>query len=39
MQDAAVGAGGMPLGHPSCEILLDAWAQADDSEPAVAAMN
>lgn len=39
MRDATLGAAGMLLGRRSYEILCDAWAQADDSEPAVAAMN
>lgn len=39
MQKATVDAAGMLLGRRSYEILLDAWAQADDSEPAIAAMN
>ncbi|KZM34826.1 dihydrofolate reductase family protein [Oerskovia enterophila] len=39
MQAATVGAAGMLMGRRSYEILRDAWAQADDSEPAIAAMN
>ncbi|GAA1541978.1 dihydrofolate reductase family protein [Brevibacterium picturae] len=39
MQDATVGATGMLLGRRSYEILAGAWAQADESEPAIAAMN
>ncbi|MGB3684297.1 MAG: dihydrofolate reductase family protein [Ornithinimicrobium sp.] len=39
MQGATVGATGILLGRRSYEILLDAWAQAGDSEPAIAAMN
>lgn len=39
MQKATVGAVGMLLGRRSYEILNDAWAQADESEPAIAAMN
>ncbi|GAA3226940.1 dihydrofolate reductase family protein [Oerskovia jenensis] len=39
MQRATVGAAGLLLGRRSYEILRDAWAQGDDSEPAIAAMN
>lgn len=39
LQDATIGAAGMPLGRRSYEILSDAWSDADDFEPAVAAMN
>lgn len=39
MQEATLGAAGMLLGRRSYEILLDAWSEVDDSEPAVAAMN
>ncbi|PRB14121.1 dihydrofolate reductase family protein [Microbacterium sp. MYb62] len=39
MQDATVRAAGMLLGRRSYEILRDAWAGADDSVPAIAAMN
>lgn len=39
MQRATTGAAGMLLGRRSYEILLGAWAQADESDPAVAAMN
>lgn len=39
MRDSTVGAAGLLLGRRSHEILAAAWAQADDSEPAVAAMN
>ncbi|SDT05464.1 Dihydrofolate reductase [Brevibacterium sandarakinum] len=39
MQDATVGAAGMLLGRRSYEILAGAWAQADESEPAIAAIN
>lgn len=39
MRDATVGAAGMLLGRRSYEILSNAWSDADDSEPAVAAMN
>ncbi|MFB9904369.1 dihydrofolate reductase family protein [Allokutzneria oryzae] len=39
MRKATVGAAGMLLGRRSYEILTAAWAHADDSEPAVAAMN
>lgn len=39
MQKATVDAAGMLLGRRSYEILRDAWAPADDAEPAIAAMN
>lgn len=39
MQDTTVGAGGMLLGRRSYEILANAWSDADDAEPAFAAMN
>ena len=39
MQEVTGGAAGMLLGRRSYEILTDAWSQADDAEPAVAAMN
>lgn len=39
MQDATVRAGAMLLGRRSYEILRDAWADADESVPAIAAMN
>ena len=39
MRDSTVGASGMLLGRRSYEILRTAWADADESEPAVAAMN
>lgn len=39
MQRATTGAAGMLLGRRSYEILRNAWAQADDSELAIAAMN
>lgn len=39
MEDATLGAAGMLLGRRSYEILSGAWSGADDSEPAVAAMN
>lgn len=39
MRKATVGAAGMLLGRRSYEILYDAWSDADDSDPAVAAMN
>ncbi len=39
MQTATCSAAGMLLGRRSYEILTDTWSQADDSEPAVAAMN
>ncbi len=39
MQAATVGAEGMLLGRRSYDILRQAWSTADDSEPAVAAMN
>lgn len=39
MQEATVSAAGMLLGCRSYEILATAWSGADESEPAVAAMN
>lgn len=39
MRDVTLGATGMLLGRRTYEILRDAWADADESEPAVAAMN
>ena len=39
MRDSTVGASGMLLGRRSYEILRTAWADADETEPAVAAMN
>lgn len=39
MQEATVNAAGLLLGRRSFDILADAWATADDSDPAVAAMN
>ena len=39
MRDSTVGASGMLLGRRSYEILRTAWAAADETEPAVAAMN
>lgn len=39
MQDATVRSEGMLLGRRSYEILRDAWAGADESVPAIAAMN
>lgn len=39
MQEATVSAAGMLLGRRSYEILATAWSGADESEPAVAAMN
>ena len=39
MEGVTVGAAGMLLGRRSYEILSAAWSDADDSEPAVAAMN
>jgi dihydrofolate reductase len=39
MRDATTGAAGMLLGRRSFEILAAAWSGADESEPAVAAMN
>lgn len=39
MQDVTLGAAGMLLGRRSYEILSGAWSGADESEPAVAAMN
>lgn len=39
MEDTTLGAAGMLLGRRSYEILSTAWSGADDSEPAVAAMN
>lgn len=39
MADATVGAAGLLLGRRSYDILSAAWADADDSDPAVAAMN
>ncbi|MCA0294489.1 MAG: dihydrofolate reductase family protein [Actinobacteria bacterium] len=39
MQKATVGAAGMLLGRRSYEILRDAWAEANDTEPAIAAMD
>lgn len=39
MRDSTVGAAGMLLGRRSYEILRTAWADADETEPAVAAMN
>ncbi|UNK72059.1 dihydrofolate reductase family protein [Microbacterium sp. H1-D42] len=39
MQQATVSASGMLLGRRSYEILRDAWSDADDAEPAIAAMN
>ena len=39
MREATGAAAGMLLGRRSYEILTDAWAGADDSESAVAAMN
>ncbi|MGJ0183968.1 dihydrofolate reductase family protein [Corynebacterium glyciniphilum] len=39
MKDTTLGAAGMLLGRRSYEILSTAWSGADDSEPAVAAMN
>ena len=39
MRDSTVGASGMLLGRRSYEILRTAWADADEREPAVAAMN
>ncbi|UNX53253.1 dihydrofolate reductase family protein [Georgenia sp. TF02-10] len=39
MADATVGAAGLLLGRRSYEILTEAWSDADDSEPAIAAMN
>lgn len=39
MQDATVRAAAMLLGRRSYEILRDAWADADESVPAIAAMN
>lgn len=39
MRDSTVGAAGMLLGRRSYRILADAWSRADESEPAVAAMN
>ena len=38
MRDSTVGAAGMLLGRRSYEILRTAWAGADETEPAVAAM-
>lgn len=39
MESVTVGAAGMLLGRRSYEILSGAWADADESEPAIAAMN
>lgn len=39
MRDSTIGASGMLLGRRSYEILRTAWADADEREPAVAAMN
>jgi len=39
MRDVTVSAAGMLLGRRSYEILRRAWADADETEPAVAAMN
>ncbi|WP_454728179.1 dihydrofolate reductase family protein [Cellulosimicrobium protaetiae] len=39
MRDVTLGAAGMLLGRRTYDILRDAWADADESEPAVAAMN
>ena len=39
MRDSTVAASGMLLGRRSYEILRTAWADADETEPAVAAMN
>lgn len=39
MRNSTVDAAGMLLGRRTYEILADAWSQADESEPAVAAMN
>ncbi len=39
MSAATVNATGLLLGRRSYEIMTDAWAQADEGDPAVAAMN
>lgn len=39
MRDTTVAAAGLLLGRRTYEILYAAWAQADESDPAVAAMN
>lgn len=39
MRAATVSAAGLLLGRRSYEILSDAWADGDESEPAIAAMN
>ncbi|KQW08261.1 deaminase [Leifsonia sp. Root4] len=39
MESVTVGASGMLLGRRTYEILSGAWADADESEPAIAAMN
>lgn len=39
MRDTTVAAAGMLVGRRSYQILADAWSHADESEPAVAAMN
>lgn len=39
MQETTLSAAGMLLGRRSYEILCEAWSEAEDSEPAVAAMN
>ena len=39
LRDSTVAASGMLLGRRSYEILRTAWADADETEPAIAAMN
>jgi dihydrofolate reductase len=39
MQQTTVDASGMLLGRHTYEVMTEAWASADDSEPAVAAIN
>ncbi|MBR7742874.1 dihydrofolate reductase [Phycicoccus sp. BSK3Z-2] len=39
MQTSTVNAAGMLVGRRTYEILSDAWSEADESEPAIAAMN
>jgi len=39
MRNATVGAAGMLMGRRTYDIFTDAWSQANDAQPAVAAMN